>query len=286
MEPQPLPNPPVERTIAAMRARTRLWRSGGIRTALVPTMGALHAGHVALVTEARKHASRVVASIFVNPRQFAPSEDLASYPRDEAADLARLGDAGVDAVFIPSVEEMYPVGFATSVTVGGPARDLEATTRPHFFGGVATVLARLFQIVTPDVAVFGEKDYQQLLVVRRMVADLAFPIEIVGHPTVREPDGLALSSRNAYLSPAEREKAPRLYKVLREAAASIRAGMAGEAAIAMAEGELTGTGFLVDYLRLRNAETLTRVTDERAEPLRLLVAAWLGKTRLIDNVPV
>lgn len=281
-----MPTPPVDRTISALRARVRLWRSGGIRIALVPTMGALHAGHLALVSAARKHAGRVVASIFVNPRQFAPSEDFASYPRDEAADLAKLGEAGADAVFVPSADDIYPVGFATSIAVGGPGRDLEAITRPHFFGGVATLVAKLFQIATPDVALFGEKDYQQLLVIRRMVADLAFPIEIVAHPTVRESDGLALSSRNAYLTAQEREKAPRLYNALQEASAAIRGGMSGDAAVAFAEGELTGLGFLVDYLKLRNAETLARVSDPKSEPMRLLVAAWLGKTRLIDNISV
>ncbi|MCR4282709.1 MAG: pantoate--beta-alanine ligase [Bauldia sp.] len=281
-----MPTPPVDRTISALRARVRLWRSGGIRIALVPTMGALHAGHLALVSAARKHAGRVVASIFVNPRQFAPSEDFASYPRDEAADLAKLGEAGADAVFVPSADDIYPVGFATSIAVGGPGRDLEAITRPHFFGGVATLVAKLFQIATPDVALFGEKDYQQLLVIRRMVADLAFPIEIVAHPTVREPDGLALSSRNAYLTAQEREKAPRLYNALQEASVAIRGGMSGDAAVAFAEGELTGLGFLVDYLKLRNAETLARVSDPKSEPMRLLVAAWLGKTRLIDNISV
>jgi pantoate--beta-alanine ligase len=283
-----LPTPlPVDRTIAALRARLALWRGpSGRQLALVPTMGALHAGHLALVREARKRAGRVVVSIFVNPKQFAPSEDFRTYPRDEAADLSKLNDNGADSVFAPGVEDMYPEGFATSVDVAGPAIDLEGTARPHFFGGVATVVAKLFIAVAPDLALFGEKDYQQLLVIRRMVADLALPIEVIGFPTVREPDGLALSSRNAYLSPADREKAPRLHKALQDASAAIRSGMAGHTATAIAEEELTRHGFLVDYVKVRNAETLARVADPRAEPMRLLAAAWLGKTRLIDNIPV
>jgi pantoate--beta-alanine ligase len=278
---------PVDRTIAALRARLALWRGTGAKPiALVPTMGALHAGHLSIVREARKRAGRVLVSIFVNPKQFAPNEDFQAYPRDQAADLAKLGDNGADAVFAPTVDEMYPPGFATSVDVGGPALDLEATTRPHFFGGVATVVAKLFVAATPDIALFGEKDYQQLLVIRRMVADLALPIEIVGYPTVREQDGLALSSRNAYLTPTDRAKAPRLYKALQNASVAIRSGMAGNVATTIAEEELTKAGFLIDYVKVRNAETLARVADPRAERMRLLAAAWLGKTRLIDNIEV
>ena len=278
---------PVDRTIAALRARLALWRGTGAKPiALVPTMGALHAGHLSIVREARKRAGRVLVSIFVNPKQFAPNEDFQTYPRDQAADLAKLSDNGADAVFSPTVDEMYPPGFATSVDVGGPALDLEATTRPHFFGGVATVVAKLFVAATPDIALFGEKDYQQLLVIRRMVADLALPIEIVGYPTVREQDGLALSSRNAYLTPTDRAKAPGLYKALQNASVTIRSGMAGHVATTIAEEELTSQGFLVDYVKVRNAKTLARVADPRAEPMRLLAAAWLGKTRLIDNIEV
>ena len=278
---------PVDRTIAALRARLALWRGTGAKPiALVPTMGALHAGHLSIVREARKRAGRVLVSIFVNPKQFAPNEDFQRYPRDQAADLAKLSDNGADAVFAPTVDEMYPPGFATSVDVSGPALDLEATTRPHFFGGVATVVTKLFVAATPDIALFGEKDYQQLLVIRRMVADLALPIEIVGYPTVREQDGLALSSRNAYLTPTDRAKAPGLYKALQNASVAIRSGMAGHVATTIAEEELTKAGFLVDYVKVRNAETLARVTDPRAEPMRLLAAAWLGKTRLIDNIQV
>ena len=281
-----MPPLPVDRTVKALRARVTLWRGGGLRVALVPTMGALHEGHLALVREARKHAARVLVSIFVNPTQFAPSEDFSAYPRDEAADLARLAQVGVDGVFAPPVEEMYPEGFATTVSVAGPGADLEAISRPHFFSGVATVVARLLHVCMPDVAIFGEKDYQQLLVIRQMVADLAFPVEIVGCPIVREADGLALSSRNVYLSPAERAKAPWLHKALATAAESIKAGVPVQKAISAAQTSLAATGFLVDYVKLRNALTLGRVGDREKAPTRLLAAAWLGKTRLIDNEAV
>jgi pantoate--beta-alanine ligase len=278
--------PSIDRTIAALRVRLARWRAPGTRIALVPTMGALHAGHLALVRDARIRAARVVVSIFVNPRQFAPNEDFATYPRDEGADLVKLGENGADVVFAPSVEEMYPRGFATTVAVAGPALDLEATTRPHFFGGVTTVVAKLFHAVMPDIAIFGEKDYQQLLVIKRMASDLAFPIEVIGHHTIREPDGLALSSRNAYLSRQDREKAPRLYRALQEISAAIRSGAPAEATVAKAESELIEAGFLIDYIKIRNAKTLAHVDDPKSEPMRVLAAVWLGKTRLIDNVAV
>ena len=281
-----MPTPPVDRTIKALRSRVTLWRGTGQKVALVPTMGALHEGHLALVREARKRAGRVLVSIFVNPAQFGPKEDFKSYPRDEASDLAKLGENAADAVFAPTLEEMYPAGFATTINVAGPATDLETVTRPQFFGGVATIVAKLLYAATPDIAMFGEKDYQQLLVIRRMVADLAFPTEIVGLPTVREADGLALSSRNAYLTEAERTKAPRLHAALQSAAEAIRLGTPPDAALSAAQGKLTAIGFMVDYMRLRNAETLARVVDDFTEPKRLLAAAWLGKTRFIDNIPV
>ena len=228
----------------------------------------------------------MVVSIFVNPTQFAPNEDFSTYPRDEAADMAKLASVGVDAVFGPDVAEMYPPGFATSVAVAGPALGLESDFRPHFFGGVATVVAKLLLACLPDAALFGEKDYQQLIVVRRMVADLAIPTEIVGLPTIREADGLALSSRNAYLSPAERKIAPRLFAILNETALGIRGQASPVDRIVAAERALAEAGFRVDYVALRNAKTLAPVVDAGAEPLRLLAAAWLGKTRLIDNVAV
>jgi pantoate--beta-alanine ligase len=278
--------PPVDRTIAALRSRVAAWRKAGESVALVPTMGALHEGHLALVRAARERSRHAVVSIFVNPTQFAPNEDFKAYPRDEATDLAKLATVATDAVFAPTVAEMYPEGFATSVAVGGPSAGLETDFRPHFFGGVATVVAKLLLACLPDVAIFGEKDYQQLLVVRRMVADLAIPVTIIGHPTLREPDGLARSSRNAYLSPAERTVAPKLNQALREAAAAIANGKPIQEALAAARATLASAGFAVDYIELRNADTLSPVTDPKREPLRLLAAARLGKTRLIDNIPV
>ena len=278
--------PEVARAVADLRRLVSSWRREGRSVALVPTMGALHVAHLALVEAARLRADRVVVSVFVNPTQFAPNEDFAAYPRDEASDLAKLAAAGIDAVFAPSTVEMYPVGFATSVLVAGPAQGLETEFRPHFFGGVATVVAKLLLACLPDIAIFGEKDYQQLLVVRRMAADLAIPVEILGHPTLREEDGLALSSRNAYLSPEQRQAAPLLYRSLERAAGAIRAGEPPSAPLDRARDDLVRGGFDVDYVELRNADTLALVTDLFGEPLRLLAAARLGRTRLIDNIPV
>jgi pantoate--beta-alanine ligase len=249
-------------------------------------MGALHAGHLELVRAAKANADRTVVTIFVNPTQFAPTEDLEAYPRDRDADLAKLADLGVDAVFSPGVEEMYADGFATTISITGPALGLETDFRPHFFQGVATVVAKLLIATQPDIAMFGEKDYQQLLVVRRMVADLGLPVDILGLPTVREADGLALSSRNVYLSPEERAVAPRLHAVLQETATAVREGTAPDAAVAAAHDALTASGFAVDYVALRNAATLAEVADAVREPLRLLAAARLGRTRLIDNIAV
>src|SRR5690606_28409683 len=232
----------------------------------------------------RQSFDRVIVSIFVNPTQFAPNEDFAAYPRDEARDLAALASIGVDAVLAPTADEMYPAGFATAINVGGPAEGLEAASRPHFFGGVATVVAKLLIASLPEAAIFGEKDYQQLLVIRRMAADLGLPVEIIGHPTVREADGLALSSRNVYLSPDERKIAPRLHTALTRAAAALRAGAPANRIVSAASNDLTVAGFRVDYFELRNADTLAPVADVKAEPLRFLAAAWLGRTRLIDNI--
>ena len=280
-----MPSPPVDRTINALRSRVTLWRGARQKIALVPTMGALHEGHLQLVREARERAVKVIVSIFVNPAQFGPSEDFTSYPRDEAADLAKLAEVGTDTVFMPTVAEMYPEGFATTIVVGGPANDLESVSRPQFFGGVATVVAKLLQAAQPDIALFGEKDYQQLLVVKRMATDLGLPVEIVGAATVREADGLALSSRNAYLGAAERATAPLLNAALRIAADEIRLGGSADTAIFEARSKLAAAGFKVDYVKLRNADTLEPVRSSD-EPRRLLAAAWLGKTRLIDNVAV
>ena len=265
------------RTINNLRGEIANWRAAGARIALVPTMGALHAGHIALVGAALSTADKVVVSIFVNPTQFAPHEDLARYPRDEAGDLAKLAGAGAHLVWAPAVSEMYPEGFATRIVVEGAALPLEGTFRPHHFGGVATVVCKLILAVTPDVALFGEKDFQQLAVIRQTVRDLAVPVAIRGVPTVREDDGLALSSRNAYLSEDERYVAPMLYKAISEVA---RGRDPREAADA-----LLTVGFAkVDYLAVCDAETLAPYVPGSGRPGRVLVAAWLGKTRLIDNV--
>ncbi|MBN9023504.1 MAG: pantoate--beta-alanine ligase [Rhizobiales bacterium] len=276
--------PEIIRTVSGMQRRSAAWRAEGLRIGLVPTMGALHEGHLDLVRRARATTDRIIVSIFVNPTQFAPTEDFAAYPRDEASDLDKLAALGVEAVFAPTVPEMYPAGYATRISVEGPARGLESDARPHFFGGVATVVAKLFIACAPDDAIFGEKDYQQLAVVRRMAADLGLPVAVVGHPTVRAEDGLALSSRNAYLSAEERAVAPTLHAALEAAAAAIRSGAAPAEALAAARDTLSTAGFDVDYVALRNAETLAEVADPAGEPLRLLAAARLGRTRLIDNI--
>jgi pantoate--beta-alanine ligase len=275
------------RTIAALDRALGKFRAAGETVALVPTMGALHAGHLALVRRARQRADRVGASIFVNPAQFAPHEDFASYPRMFEADIATLAAHRVDLVWAPTAETMYAPGFATAVQVKGPAAaDLEDRFRPHFFGGVATVVAKLFSQCRPDFALFGEKDYQQLKTVTRLAADLDLKVKIIGVPTVREKDGLALSSRNVYLSAAERAAAPALYRVLKESAARIAAGE--PIAKVMSEGwiAIEEAGFAVDYFEARHAETLSRIETLGDGPIRLLGAAWLGKTRLIDNVAV
>jgi pantoate--beta-alanine ligase len=274
----------IVRNIQDLRKETAAWRAEGLRSAVVPTMGALHQGHITLVREGLKHADRVVTTIFVNPKQFAAHEDLGRYPRTEAADVAQLEEAGANLVFAPAPDEVYPPGFATSVVVAGPAKaGLEDKFRPHFFDGVATVVAKLFTQSAADFAMFGEKDYQQLLVVRRMARDLDLPIEVIGVPTVREESGLAMSSRNAYLSKAERHQAASLHLILTQAAVKIRARQKPTRATAAARRALTTRGFRVDYVAARNAETLAlpRGADE---PLRLLAAVWLGSTRLIDNI--
>jgi pantoate--beta-alanine ligase len=278
-------SPLIIRTIKTLDRTTGAYRDAGERLALVPTMGALHAGHLALVRRARRRADRVAVSIFVNPAQFAPTEDFASYPRSFETDVAALRDEGVDLVWAPPREVMYPEGFVTSVTVKGPATaDLEDRFRPHFFAGVATVVAKLFAQCRPDFAMFGEKDYQQLKTVTRLAADLDLKVDVIGVPTVREKDGLALSSRNVYLSATERAVAPMLYRTLRESAARIATGE--PVARVMSEGWLAieAAGFAVDYFEARHADTLRRIETAQDGPLRLLVAARLGKTRLIDNI--
>jgi len=250
-------------------------------------MGALHAGHLALVRLVRRLADRVVVSIFVNPTQFAPNEDFGSYPRSWNTDVAALSQMQVDAIWAPGLATMYPDGFATKIVPGGPAlAGLEDKFRPHFFGGVCTVVAKLLLQVGPDVAAFGEKDYQQLKVVTAMARDLGIPTRIVGQPTVREKDGLAMSSRNAYLSASERAAAPTLYRVLRECAHRVKAGSPLATALAESEVQIAGMGFKIDYLEARHAETLAPIQSLKDGPTRLLVAARLGRTRLIDNIGV
>ncbi len=278
--------PHILRTISDLRAHTASWHSEGLTVGMIPTMGALHDGHLALAAEARRRVDRIVTTIFVNPTQFAPTEDFGAYPRTEVSDVAKLASLGVEAVFAPNPREMYPEGHSTTIALAGPAVGLESDFRPHFFAGVATVVAKLLIGGFPDIAMFGEKDYQQLLVVRQMVADLRLPTEIVGLPTIREADGLALSSRNAYLSADERRTAPRLAAILNETAALIRSGSNHKDALARGFNGIEAAGFRPDYLELRNAETLALPTTGGSEPLRLLAAAWLGKTRLIDNVGV
>ncbi len=276
----------VIRDLDALRAQAAAWRKSGETIALVPTMGALHEGHLDLVRLAKSKCSRVVVSIFVNPAQFAPHEDFDRYPRDEAGDLAKLKSVGCDRVWSPDRGLMYPRGFATRIVPAGAAEGLESDFRPHFFGGVATVCCKLFTQVAPDIAVFGEKDFQQLAVVRQMVRDLDLPLQIVALPTVREADGLAMSSRNAYLSAPERAVAPTLFRVISQVAEAAASGDVIAAAIAGGKAELEAAGFKVDYLDVRDAKTLAPLTGDPEGPLRVLVAAWLGKTRLIDNIGV
>ncbi len=268
--------PVIVRSVGALRAAVAAYRRADERVALVPTMGALHSGHMALVDAARAASQRIVVSIFINPAQFAPSEDLASYPRSEAEDLGKLADAGVDLVFMPDAGEVYGEGFATSVTVAGPGDGLESAARPQFFTGVATVVAKLLLQCLPDVATFGEKDYQQLQVVRRLVRDLDIPCEILAVPTVREVDGLACSSRNAYLTPAQRLVA----------AERLTAGAAINAEIERCTARLRTAGFdRVDYLALCDGESLKPLSSLNGNA-RLLAAVRLGNTRLIDNLSV
>jgi pantoate--beta-alanine ligase len=280
-------SPKVLRTLATLDRTLDELHSSRKTLALVPTMGALHAGHLALVRQAKRRADRMIVSIFVNPAQFGPHEDLATYPRTFKADLAALARQGVDFVWAPSVEVMYPHGFATTIVPEGPAKvGLEDAFRPHFFAGVATVVAKLFTQCRPNFAMFGEKDFQQLRVVTRMAADLNLRVKVVAVPTVREKDGLALSSRNAYLSPRERATAPLLYRTLQACANQITAKQPIAAALAEGRQAIAKAGFAVDYLEARRADTLEPVGTTGDGAIRLLAAARLGTTRLIDNIPV
>lgn len=278
--------PEVVTTVAALRGRLAQWRREGSRIAMVPTMGALHDGHLQLVAEAEQAAGRVVVSIFVNPTQFAPHEDLATYPRNLPRDLDALSSRRVDVVFAPDVGEMYPEGASTVVTVGGPAAGLESDARPHFFAGVATVVAKLLIQCAPDVAFFGEKDFQQLAVVRRMVADLSIPTEIRGVEIVREPDGLAMSSRNVYLKGDDRVRAAGLHAAILAASDGIAGGIAPATALAEARRAIEASGFSVDYVELRDSLSLAPIESLGERPARLLAAARMAGVRLIDNVAV
>ena len=275
----------IVREIDALRDAVAGFRADGATIALVPTMGALHAGHVALVEAARRPGVKIVASIFVNPRQFGPNEDLARYPRREQADLRMLEAAGCDLVWLPTVEAMYPDGFATTISVGGVSETFDGASRPGHFDGVATVVTKLFNQVRPDTAYFGEKDFQQLAVIRRMVADMDRMIDIVGVPTQRDDDGLALSSRNIYLDEDERAKAVALPRALGVAARSIGRGDDVDGALADARTTLIAAGFTIDYIALADAETLAE-NPGADRPRRLLAAARMGSTRLIDNIAI
>ncbi|RWH41004.1 MAG: pantoate--beta-alanine ligase [Mesorhizobium sp.] len=277
---------PIVRSLAELRATVAEWRREAAKIAVVPTMGALHEGHLSLVRTALAKADRVIVTLFVNPKQFNSAADLAAYPRTEEADAAKLAPLGAHMLYAPDAGEIYPHGFATAVTVNGVSEGLCGAFRPGHFDGVATVVAKLFLQTAADLAFFGEKDFQQLHVVRRMARDLDIPIEIVACPTVRESDGLALSSRNVRLSPTERQAAPRLASILFAAAARIADGRPISAVLAEARAAIREAGYRdVEYLELR-AEDDLKPLEVFARPARLLAAAWLGETRLIDNVPV
>lgn len=278
--------PVIVRTVAQLRAQVRGWKAQGLRVGLVPTMGALHAGHQSLVTLALSHVDRVVATIFVNPTQFGPTEDFSRYPRDEAGDVTKLAAVGCHLVFAPDVAQMYPPGFATRVIVDGLTNVLCGAARPGHFDGVAQVVTKLLNQAAADVAVFGEKDWQQLAVIRRLCTDLDIPTEIIGAPILREADGLAMSSRNRYLTEAERAAAPQLHAALQFAAQMIRHGAPTAEACAAARNLLGPLWGKVDYLEAREAQTLALVEFLGKTPLRLFAAAHLGRARLIDNIPV
>jgi pantoate--beta-alanine ligase len=277
----------IVRTVPALRHALDNIRAKKATTALVPTMGALHDGHVSLVRLAKRRAAKVIVSIFVNPTQFAPTEDFSSYPRTWKADVARLAAEDVDLIWNPDVKTMYPDGFATRILTEGPATaGLEDRLRPHFFGGVTTVVGKLFTQCRPDFAMFGEKDFQQLRVVTRMARDLDFGVKVIGSKTVRERDGLAMSSRNVYLSAEQRLAAPVLYRAMKESAKRLRAGDDIKAAMAGGAELIVSAGFKLDYFEVRHAETLAPVASIKDGPMRILVAARIGSTRLIDNVAV
>lgn len=280
-------DPIVARNLPALNEALNVFRAAGETVALVPTMGALHEGHLGLVREARRRCKRVAVSVFVNPTQFAPHEDFESYPRTWDTDLAKLAAENTDLIWNPDVKTMYPSGFASRIVTDGPAIvDLEDRFRPHFFGGVTTVVGKLFIQCRPNVAVFGEKDYQQLRVVTQMARDLDLGVDVVGLGTVRESDGLAMSSRNVYLSAEERAIAPILHQTMQDTAAQLRAGVTLSTTLAAGATRITEAGFALDYFEARHAETLQPIESLKDGPVRLLVAAKIGTTRLIDNIGV
>ncbi|MBR1146949.1 pantoate--beta-alanine ligase [Bradyrhizobium sp. AUGA SZCCT0431] len=280
-------SPMVVRTVPALRRALDGLRARKATVALVPTMGALHDGHVSLVRLAKRRAQKVVVSIFVNPTQFAPTEDFGSYPRTWKSDVARLAAEKVDLIWNPDVKAMYPQGFATRIVPEGPATaGLEDRFRPHFFGGVATVVGKLFTQCRPDVAIFGEKDFQQLRVVTQMARDLDLGVKVIGSRTVRERDGLAMSSRNVYLAPEQRQAAPELYRAMKQSAGRLRAGEPVDAVMQAGAEAITIAGFALDYFEVRHAETLAPIASLKQGPMRMLVAAKIGTTRLIDNIAV
>ncbi len=280
-------NPMIARTVPVLRRAVDGFRARKATIALVPTMGALHNGHVSLVRLAKRRAKRVIVSIFVNPTQFAPTEDFGSYPRTWKEDVAKLAAEKVDMIWHPDVKTMYPDGFATRITPEGPAiANLEDRFRPHFFCGVATVVGKLFTQCRPDLAIFGEKDFQQLRVVAQMARDLDLGVRVIGSKTVRERDGLAMSSRNVYLSAEERRAAPELFRAMKQSAARLRVGDDAAAALAGGAEMIKSAGFALDYFEVRHAETLAPVSSIKDGPLRILVAAKIGNTRLIDNMAV
>lgn len=276
----------IVRTVAELRSHVSAWRKDGLSISLIPTMGSLHAGHLSLMKVGREKSDKVIASIFVNPLQFAPNEDFETYPREENFDILKLVEEGVDLLFAPKVNEMYREKSKTTINVGGLTDCLCALSRPGFFDGVATVVTKLLLQALPDIAIFGEKDYQQLLVIKRFTTDLDIPVEIIGAPTIRENDGLALSSRNIYLDTKSRSIAPSMYSILNQHASNISNGSDIKKSLEIARKNLQDSGFeKIDYLDLRNSQTLETCGDLK-QPSRLFAAAWLGSTRLIDNLAI
>lgn len=277
---------PIVRTVAALRKKVGAWRKEGKSVALVPTMGSLHEGHLSLVKLARKKADKVIVSIFVNPTQFGAGEDFTTYPRDEKADRDKLSALSIHLIFAPKVTEMYGHGFSSEVSVHGLTEVLCGASRPGHFDGVATVVTKLLLQAAPDIAIFGEKDYQQLLVIRRFVQDLNIPVKIAGGAIVREADGLAMSSRNAYLNSKQRATAPLLNKEMKSAAKKLKVGETSKTVLSQASKNLEKAGFRLDYLEVRHAQTLEAIEGKVTGPARLFAAAFLGKTRLIDNIRI